>query len=79
MEYVLMLFIVVTFYLAAVTFVNKFGLAQKLVAPIQNDFAKAYQYGKTDVVGFENGGPKDHPRVTSSGNNRMFISPSNGQ
>jgi len=74
-EYVLMIAIVVTFYLTTVGFLNQFGFAQQLASPIQNSFARAYQYGKPDVYGFENGGPKDHPRITSPGNNRLFINP----
>jgi len=74
-----MVALVISFYLTAVTFLTKFGLAQKLVSPLQNNFARAYQYGKPDVKGFESGGPSDHPRALQPGNNRIFISPTAAQ
>ena len=74
-EYVLMLFAVLSFYLIVAKFLGTYGLAQKLATPITTTFATTYQYGKNDVLGFDNGGPKDHPRVLSDGNFRIFINP----
>jgi hypothetical protein len=75
-EYIVMIAVVLSFYLTVARFLTTSGLANKLAAPLQQDFARTYQYGKPDVLGFENGGPKDHPRIQSAGNFRLFINPS---
>jgi hypothetical protein len=74
-EYILMLFAVIGFYLITASFIAKFGLAAKITAPITQGFAQTYQFGKPDVLGFVDGGPKDHPRMALPGNNRLFINP----
>jgi Flp pilus assembly pilin Flp len=74
-EYLLMVATILSFYLIAIAALQSYGLASKLTTPITNDFAKTYQYGKNDVLGFDNGGPKDHPRAIGSGNFRIFINP----
>jgi hypothetical protein len=75
-EYVVMIAVVLSFYLIIARFLTSSGLATKLASPIQQDFARTYQYGKPDVLGFSDpGGPKDHPRIQSTGNFRLFINP----
>lgn len=77
-EYLLMIFTILSFYLIVAKFLNSYGLAGKLAAPITQGFARTYQYGKNDVKGFEDGGPSDHPRIHAGGNFRIFINPALG-
>lgn len=80
-EYLLLLLVVVSAYMAIAGFVTNYGLASKLTSPITNDFAHAYQYGRPDALGFDDpGGPKNHPRIPDQGdrNIRMFINPKSG-
>jgi len=75
-EYILLLFIVVSAYMAIAAFLNQYGLAQKMSTPITQSFAKAYQYGRPDALGFDDpGGPKNHPRIPENGVVRLFINP----
>ena len=71
-EYILLLLTVVGAFLTISSFIANSNLAQSLTAPITKDFAHAYQYGNSTTLGFEDGGPKNHPRL---GTGRMFINP----
>jgi hypothetical protein len=73
-EYILLLIIVAGAYMTIAAFITNSGLAQKLTSSVSQDFAKAYQYGDPTALGYDDGGPKNHPRA----NNRMFINPSAG-
>lgn len=71
-EYILLLLVVVGGFMTISSFIASSNIAQNLTTPITNDFAHAYQYGNTKTLGFEDGGPRDHPRL---GAGRMFINP----
>jgi hypothetical protein len=71
-EYILLLLTVVGAFMTISSFIASSHLAQTLTAPITQDFAHAYQYGNPKTLGFEDGGPKNHPRL---GAGRMFINP----
>lgn len=71
-EYILLLLTVVGAFVMISQFIANSNIAQNLTTPITQDFAHAYQYGNSKTLGFEDGGPKNHPRL---GNGRMFINP----
>jgi hypothetical protein len=71
-EYILLLFVVVSGFMTISSFIASSNIAQNLTTPLTTDFAHAYQYGNSKTLGFEDGGPKDHPRL---GTGRMFINP----
>ena len=79
-EYILIVSAVVSFYVMLARGLNSSGLASKLAAPITTDFARAYQYGRIDAKGYDDGGPINHPRAVEKGNNnfRIFINPTPG-
>lgn len=78
-EYVIVLTVVVGAYLMVFGWINRYGLADKLTAPIKNQYARAYQYGSPTALGFDDpGGPSRHPRILQDGNFRIFINPVNG-
>jgi hypothetical protein len=77
-EYILLLAAIVGFYVILANFINSYGLGSKLMVPITGNFAHAYQYGKVNALGFEDGGPSNHPRIHSAGNFRIFINPAGG-
>lgn len=75
-EYMILLSTVIAAFLLLLGFINKWGLAGKLSSPLQQSFARAYQYGAVDAYGYDDGTPKRHPRVNANGNFRIFINPS---
>lgn len=77
-EYILLLAIIAAGFLAVGQGLSRVGIAQKLLKPINEDFARAYRYGHPKAKGFDDGGPEYHPRIytgTGSTNFRMFMSP----
>jgi hypothetical protein len=74
-EYILMVAVVLGFYMIVANFLGNYGLGAKLSKPITTSFARTYQYGKSDVKGFEDGGPYHHPRILKPENFRIFINP----
>jgi hypothetical protein len=78
-EYMLMVSVVLMIYLIVAGFISKYGLASKLTTSITQNFAHAYQYGKADALGFNDGGPRDHPRIRATGSFRIFINPAAGK
>lgn len=77
-EYILILASVVSFYVILANFINSYGLGAKLMVPLTGNFAHVYRYGKTTALGFDDGGPTNHPRIHSAGNFRIFINPALG-
>ncbi|MEK6705154.1 MAG: hypothetical protein AABZ06_05150 [Bdellovibrionota bacterium] len=78
LEYILLLMTVVGAYLIVVNSLGKFKLSEKMMAPLNGDFKRAYQYGHPQALGYDDGGPENHPFAPpSSGKNngRLFISP----
>jgi hypothetical protein len=71
-EYILLLLTVVGAFVTISQFIANSGLAQNLTNSMTQSFSHAYQYGNSKTLGFEDGGPKDHPRL---GAGRMFINP----
>lgn len=72
-EYVLLLAIVVGFFVTLMTAFKSFGLQRKLMAPLQGSFARTYQYGHPEALGYDDGGPKRHPRAAQTGNGNFRI------
>lgn len=63
LEYILLLAIVTSLVLLAMVGLDKIGLQQKLMSPIQEKFAQIYQYGHKDG---EKHNPKDARRIFMS-------------
>jgi Flp pilus assembly pilin Flp len=75
-EYVLLLAVIVSGYLVLIRGLNQYGLTQKVTRALTEDFASAYRYGHTKAKGYEDGEPKNHPRITTGeGNFRIFLNP----
>lgn len=77
-EYILLLsFLVAAFFLFK-SAMEQLGLGQKLLKPVQTTFARTYRYGHPQGAGFDEGTPKNHPRIYTGGgdnNFRLFINP----
>ena len=76
-EYIVMLAVVTFFFVIVSRWLTDMDLGTRLNKPIQEDYARAYQYGRVDAKGMEDGGPLNHARYTQpAGNNfRIFINP----
>jgi hypothetical protein len=74
-EYVLILGIIVSFYMALMTVIDKANLAERLAGPIVSSYAMTYKYGNPKAKGFDEGTPENHPRVVIDGKVRLFINP----
>lgn len=74
MEYILLLAIVVSFYVIVAKGLTEMGISEKLMRPLTESFASAYQYGHPKAKGYDDGGPEYHPRAVEGGTNfRIFI------
>lgn len=74
-EYILILTIIASFYMALMTVIDKYNLAEKLAAPLVGSYAKVYKYGHPKAKGFDEGSPEFHPRAVIDGKVRLFINP----
>lgn len=74
-EYILILTIIVSFYMALVTVVDKAKLGERLMGPIVGSYAATYKYGNPKAKGFDEGTPENHPRAVIDGKVRLFINP----
>ena len=74
-EYILLLSIVVLIFTLVSTGLKNAGVAGLLTKPITGPFAAAYQFGRADAKGWDNGSsPENHPRADSgTGNFRIFL------
>ena len=68
---------VVAMFMTVSNGLKKIGLTTLMMAPLQGTFAAAYQYGHPKALGYDNGGPVNHPRATDAGANnfRIFLNP----
>ena len=76
MEYVLLLVIVTMVFLVVLRGIEGLDLMTKLMRPLQQTFARTYQYGHPEAKGFDDGGPEKHARARGGDNFRLFMSPS---
>jgi hypothetical protein len=74
-EYVLLLLIVLILAGVIREGMRRYQLADKIAAPINKRFAYAYRYGDVNARGFDDGGPKKHPRAKGEGSFRLFLNP----
>jgi len=74
-EYVLILTIIVSFYMALMTVIDRMNLAERLIGPIVGSYANTYKYGHPKAKGFDEGTPENHPRAVIDGKVRLFINP----
>ena len=75
-EYVMLLFIIMVLAGVVREGMRRFGIADLVAAPINRSFAYVYRYGDAQARGFEDGGPKKHPRALSGdGSFRIFLNP----
>jgi len=71
-EYVLLLLAIVSGYLLVARGLASAGISSLMLKPLQEDFAKAYQFGhpKAELNGDS---AKNHPRAQVSGENNFRI------
>ncbi len=76
-EYVLLLAITLVFFLALSRGLALFKVEEKIMRPISQSYARAYRYGHPEALGYDDGGPKKHPRAIAPGTEsfRIFINP----
>lgn len=76
-EYILLLTTVALIYSVVIQGFKKFGFTERMSKQLSGPFARAYQYGHPEARGFDDGGPKNHPRAVTGGENnfRMFLNP----
>jgi hypothetical protein len=75
-EYVMLLVIVLILAGIIREGLKRYKIADQIAAPINKQFAYVYQYGDAQARGFEDGGPRKHPRATSGdGSFRLFLNP----
>lgn len=75
-EYVMLLLTVLILAAVVREGFARFQLADRIAAPINKRFAYVYRYGHVDARGFDDGGPRRHPRATSGdGSFRLFLNP----
>ncbi|MCM2322416.1 MAG: hypothetical protein NDJ90_04050 [Oligoflexia bacterium] len=76
-EYMILLAVIVAGFVLLSRGIAKARLTERLLEPIHKEFAAAYRYGHPEAKGYEDGGPRNHPRAnTGSDNNfRIFITP----
>lgn len=67
-EYLLLLSIVAGFFFLLSKGIVDSGLMAKLLKPLKTDYAMAYKYGHPKAKGYDEGGPKNHPRADPEGN-----------
>lgn len=72
-EYVLLLAAILSFFVTVGAGIRRWGLEAKILKPLNERFAKAYQYGHPDALGYDDGGPKKHPRAPEKGNGNFRI------
>ena len=77
-EYILLLFMIVSAFTLVARFFTTSGFTQKLTTPITVTFANTYRYGDAKAKGFEDGSPDRHPRASGGQDSfRIFINPGN--
>jgi len=75
-EYVMLLLIVLILAGIIREGFRRFGVADQIAAPINKQFAYVYRYGDVKARGFDDGGPRKHPRAFSGeGSFRLFLNP----
>ncbi|HAR43886.1 MAG TPA: hypothetical protein DCS07_14835 [Bdellovibrionales bacterium] len=76
-EYILLLIILLSAYIAFVRSLTTFQLGEKMLKPIQEDYKNAYQVGHPKGRSNDEGTSENHPRAEDGGMNsfRLFINP----
>lgn len=70
-EYVLMIALVVVLSQVLMPFLpQQFGKIERFV---QDRYRASYRYGHPEAKGWDDGGPKNHPRASVAGNNNFRI------
>lgn len=75
-EYIMLLAIVTSIFILVSRGLTQAGLTKLMMKPLQENFARAYQYGDPAALGYDDGGPKNHPRAYEGENSfRLFLNP----
>lgn len=76
-EYILLLIVLLSAYVAFVRSLSTFQLGARLLRPIQQDYKNAYQIGHPKGRSNDEGTSQNHPRADDRGTNsfRLFINP----
>ena len=77
-EYVLLIALVVALFGVVLQFLEDTDLANKIKDEATEDVRTAYKYGHPKARGYDEGQPKQHPRITApagvaADNFRMFL------
>lgn len=77
-EYALLLALVAVIFTVVVQFMKDFDVANKIKDEATEDIRAAYKYGSPVARGYDEGQPKQHPRITAppsaaNDNFRMFL------
>lgn len=72
LEYILLLTVVVSLFGVIASTLGKVDIGGKLLGPLSGDFAHAYRYGHPKALGYDDGGPKKHPRAIGGDSFRIF-------
>lgn len=80
-EYILLLSTLVAFFVVVRAGLERMQITDRLMAPIEQDFARTYRYGHPKAKGYPDGepynegGPEHHPRIWGGSNFRVFLNP----
>ncbi len=74
-EYLMLLLIVLILAGVIREGMRRYQLADRIAAPINKKFAYAYRYGDVNARGFDDGGPRKHPRAKGEASFRLFLNP----
>ncbi|OFZ52747.1 MAG: hypothetical protein A2428_03340 [Bdellovibrionales bacterium RIFOXYC1_FULL_54_43] len=77
-EYILLVSFVAMAFMLLSGMIGDIQLTERLMKPLKQDYARAYQYGNPKAKGYDDGGPLHHPRAvpgSGEGNFRLFINP----
>ncbi len=80
LEYVLLLSVIVGCVFLLREGIARFDVGDRLLRPLSESYARAYKYGHPKAQGFDEGEPKNHPRIETGENNfRLFLNPGQKQ
>ena len=74
-EYVLLMVIVVSTFLAVLKLMDRVGVSGKLAGIVTGPYKNTYQFGhpEASIAGASGGETKNHPRVVGDGTNNFRI------
>lgn len=75
-EYILLLSTIAMIYAVVINGFRHLGFTEKMTKTLSEPFARAYRHGHVEGRGYDDGGPRNHPRMEGGDNSfRLFINP----